>query len=87
MLMTFADYSLFVLAQDVLRDRHSVTVSFTCDFTAGAGVGEFVEATGEVVHETRSLVFMRGTVFSEKSVLLRFSALLKKTRAREPGEV
>ena len=85
MLMTFADYAVFVIAQDALQDKRAVTVSFTCDFTAGAKMGTFVESTGEIVHQTGGMVFMRGTVFSEESVLLRYSALLKKFREKHPG--
>lgn len=80
MLMTFADYALFMFARKALGDQRAVTVSFSSDFTAGVGEGEFVEATGEVVHETGGLLFLRGTVFCEDTVLLNFSAVLKKLR-------
>ena len=83
MLMTFADYAVFLFARKALGNQRAVTVSFSSDFTAAVGEGEFIEATGEVVHETGGLLFMRGRVFCEETTLLRFSAVLKKLRA--PG--
>ena len=80
MLMSFADYALFMFAQPSLVGHRAVTVSFSSDFTAGASQGAFVESTGEIVHETGGMLFMRGTVFSEETVLLNFTAVLKKIR-------
>ena len=80
MLMTFADYALFLLARKALGNQRAVTVSFSSEFTAAVGEGEFIEATGEVVHETGGLLFVRGKVFCEDTVLLNFSAVLKKLR-------
>lgn len=83
LLMTFADYSLFMFARKALKEQRAVTVSFSSDFTAGVGIGEFIEATGEVVHETGGMLFMRGKVFCGETVLLNFSAVLKKLRKRD----
>ncbi len=82
MMMTFADFSLFVIARDHLRDSHAVTVSFTSDFASPGLLGEFVEATGEVIHETRKMLFIRGTIFTEDRMILRFSGVLKKIKER-----
>ena len=82
MLMTFADFALFLVARKALGGQRAVTVSFSSDFTAGIGEGELIEATGEVVHETGGLLFMRGRVFCEETTLLRFSAVLKKLRVQ-----
>lgn len=80
MLMTFADYALFMFAQPALNGQRALTVSFSSDFTAGASEGEFIEATGEIVHETGGMLFMRGKVLSGDTVLLNFTAVLKKLR-------
>lgn len=83
-LMTFADYSLFVFARPCFTPEISaVTVSFSADFTAAAGPGEFLESTGEVVRETGSLIFVRGKIFRGNDNLLSFSGVLKKIRLRE----
>ncbi len=81
-LMTFADYAMFVIARPALEGISAVTVSFTSEFTAAAGVDEFVESTGEIVHETGGMVFVRGTIFSGERTLLNYSGVLKKLRSR-----
>lgn len=82
MLMTFGDYALFLFAQTHLKGIRAVTVSFNAQFTAVAHVGDFVEATGEVVHETGGMLFMRGKITSGERLLLNFSAVLKKLRPK-----
>lgn len=82
MMMTFADYALFLFAKEHLKENRAVTVSFSSDFTASEGAGAFVEATGEVVHETRGMLFLRGKIESGGKVLLNFSAVLKKLRPK-----
>lgn len=82
-LMTFADYAMFVFARPCLNKGISaVTVSFSADFTAAAGPGEFLESTGEVVQETGSLIFVRGKIYRGEQTLLAFSGVLKKLRPR-----
>ncbi len=80
MLMTFADFAMFFIAQKCLGDLRAVTVTLNGEFTSAAKEGEFVEAIGEVVHETGGMVFVRGTIVSEDRVLLNFSGVLKKLR-------
>ncbi|MEQ8268167.1 MAG: PaaI family thioesterase [Parvibaculum sp.] len=85
MLMTFADYSLFAIGKDVL-DGPCVTVSLTGEFTAAAGAGEFIEARGEIVRNTGSMVFLRGQVFTghgaDEHILLNFSGIVKRVKKR-----
>jgi len=85
MLMTFADYSLFAIASDILEGP-AVTVSFSAEFTAAAGAGEFVEARGEIVQNTGSMVFLRGQVFTgageKERILLNFSGIVKRVKKR-----
>lgn len=80
-LMTFADYALFAISKDHVEGP-SVTVSFNAEFTAAGHDGDLVEARGEVVQETGSMVFVRGQVFSGDTTLLNFSGIIKKVRAR-----
>lgn len=84
MLMSFADFALFVIARSNLEEGiHAVTVSFNADFTSSVYPGDFVEATGEVIHETGSMIFIRGTVFVGERTVLRFSGVIKKIRPRK----
>lgn len=80
LLMSFADHSIFVFAQDSLGDAVSgVTISLNGEFVSAGFLGEVVESTGEVVRETRSLVFVRGLVHVGDKVLLNYSSIIKKT--------
>ncbi|MGC6533982.1 MAG: PaaI family thioesterase [Parvibaculales bacterium] len=84
MLMSFADYALFVIAHDELREQHSVTLSCQTDFVSGAApIGKIVYADGEVIKATRSLVFVRGQTYVDDTVLTTFTGILKKTKPRE----
>ena len=86
MLMTFADYSLFTIAKDALKDVSSVTIALNGEFTA-AGPGQgIIYASGEVVQETGSMAFVRGTINADDhangTTLLSFSGIVKKLRNR-----
>lgn len=78
MLMSFADYSLFVIARKALADQSAVTVTFNSEFVAAEGAGAFVQSRGSVVRATRQLVFVRGEVFAGDKVLMTFSGVLMK---------
>ncbi len=84
-LMTFADFSLFAIGSDVLEGP-SVTVSFNAEFTAAGRAGTIVEARGEVVQNTGSMVFLRGQVYSREEegerILLNFSGIVKRVKRR-----
>lgn len=85
LLMTFADFSLFAFGRDILQGP-SVTVSFSAEFTAAAGAGEFIEARGEIVRNTGSMVFVRGQIFTgkgaEERILLNYSGIVKRVKKR-----
>ncbi len=84
-LMAFADFALFRISDAVRENVPCVTISFTSEFTAAGIEGDFVESTGVVVRNTKSLVFARGEVFAQRPdegrvALLNFSGILKKIR-------
>jgi acyl-coenzyme A thioesterase PaaI-like protein len=81
-LMAFADFALFWIAHDELQPAGAVTASFNSEFLDGAGDGDLIEATGEVLRTTGSMIFVRGLISSEHRPLLSFSAILKKTRSK-----
>ena len=79
MLMAFADYALFVIAHDVIKDHICVTVSCHTDFVRGVVVTGPVFAVGEVTRNTRSLVFIRGEVLvKDVGVLATFTGIIKR---------
>jgi uncharacterized protein (TIGR00369 family) len=81
-MLTFADYSLFVIGRAALKDAHAVTVSLNGEFVGPANVGDLVEATGEVVRAGGSLVFLRGMISTGGRAMMTFSGVVKKTKPR-----
>jgi uncharacterized protein (TIGR00369 family) len=77
-LMSFADFSLFAIAHTALKDVNAVTLTCNCEFIAAGTLGAIVEARGEVLRATRSLVFLRGLIMQAGQPLLAFSGTLKK---------
>ncbi len=78
LLMTFADFSLFAIAQDSLNTGFGVTISLQGEFVSAGNLDDFVEARGRVIRSTRSLVFVQGEVFVGDKTLLNFSGIIKK---------
>ncbi|MFZ5669201.1 MAG: PaaI family thioesterase [Pseudomonadota bacterium] len=81
-MMTFADYALFSIAYEELRDHHAVTVSLNGEFVGPAHEGDLVECTGEVVKAGKSMIFVRGLIFTGDAPMMTFSGVIKKVRAR-----
>ena len=79
---TFADYALFMIADEALKDVGSVTASLNCEFVDAAQEGELIEATGEVVRAGGSMVFVRGLITASGRPITNFSAILKKIRRK-----
>jgi uncharacterized protein (TIGR00369 family) len=79
---TFADYALFMIADEALQGSGSVTASLNCEFVDSAEAGELIEATGEVVRAGGSMVFVRGLITTGERPIANFSAILKKVRRK-----
>ena len=79
---TFADYAIFMIADEALADSGSVTASLNCEFVDSAQAGDLIEATGEVVRAGGSMVFVRGLITSGVRPIANFSAILKKIRRK-----
>lgn len=80
MLMTFADYALFSIAMDALGEGGGVTIALNGEFTAAGRPGGIVLAEGEVVRNTGSMVFVRGTIRQAETTLVSFSGIIRKLR-------
>lgn len=81
LLMTFADFALFTIAKDHLEGMH-VTLGFNSEFISAGPAGALIEARGEVTRATRSLLFVRGEIFTNDTVIMTFSGIIKKVRQR-----
>lgn len=80
-LMTFADFSLFMIAASGGEEITGVTVTLNCEFVSGGREGELLTARGELVRAGGSLVFARGTILSGDNPVLSFSGTIKRARA------
>lgn len=69
MIMAFCDEALGFTASASRPDTQLFTISFECQFIGGAKLGEFVEVSCEIVKNTSSLVFMRGTCMTGTRVV------------------
>ncbi len=81
-LMTFADFSLFALAHEALKGQHAVTVTFNSELVGAGVAGVPVYAEGRIVRETKSMVFLQGTLEQDGQPIMAFSGTLKKIRPR-----
>ncbi|MBI1250370.1 MAG: PaaI family thioesterase [Alphaproteobacteria bacterium] len=82
-LMSFADFSLFSIAHTQLSEGvNSVTLTMNSEFIAAGDCDGWVIARGEVLRETRSVVFIRGLLTQRDKPLLSFSGTLKKITPR-----
>jgi uncharacterized protein (TIGR00369 family) len=81
-LMTFADYCLFAISNNVLVDGRGVTLSFSSEFIDAAYKGDLIECTGEVVRAGRSIIFIRGMLTTSGRPLLSFSGTVKRINAK-----
>ena len=81
-MVTFADYAIFMIADRELEGVGSVTASLNAEFVDAAQAGELIEARGDVVRATGSMVFVRGMATASGRPILNFSAIIKKIRRR-----
>ena len=77
MLLTLADMALWDIARRRIGPFRAVTLTLNSEFIAPGPLGAFIEAGGEVLRATRSLIFVRGLVTSRGETLLAFSGTLK----------
>ena len=75
-LLTMIDLCFAVTAKEYPEQR-LVTISLSSEFVAGGEVGSLVEASAEIVRNTRSLCFLRGQVYSGGQTLLNASCIYK----------
>ena len=77
-LLTFADFSLFMIASAELPEFHGVTVSLNAEFVGAARPDRLLTARGEVIKAGRSLIFVRGLIDDDGAMVMSFSGVIKK---------
>ncbi|MEO0032778.1 MAG: hypothetical protein RIS94_2536 [Pseudomonadota bacterium] len=80
-LMTFADFSLFMIGGSSGEEVHGVTVTMNSEFVGPARPGALLLARGELVRGGRSLLFVRGTITADEAPVLVFSGTIKRVPA------
>lgn len=81
-LLTFADFSLFMIASEALPEFHGVTASLNAEFVGAGRPGRLLTARGEVIKGGRSLIFVRGLIDDEGEAVMSFSGVIKKITRR-----
>ena len=81
-LMTFADAMLGALVYSQLDDQYSVTVTFNSEFLGPGAATRPIYASGRVIRETGSMVFVQALLEQDGQPILAFSSTLKKVTPR-----
>jgi uncharacterized protein (TIGR00369 family) len=77
MLMSLADQAMAMTARATSNAKRHATIELNIQFVDGAKLGEFVETEAEVVRATRSLVFMRATMYVGKRTVASTNGIWK----------
>ena len=77
-LMTFADFSLFMLGASEGQEVHGVTVTMNSEFLAPAQPGQLLIGRGERTGGGRSLIIARGIITADDRPVLNFSGVIKQ---------
>jgi uncharacterized protein (TIGR00369 family) len=77
-LLTFADFSLFMIASAEPPEFHAVTATLNAEFVGAARPDRLLTARGEVVKAGRSMIFVRGLIDDEGAMVMSFSGVIKK---------
>ena len=82
--LSLIDISLFTTMHTIGTGNAgpSVTLELSTQFVGGGDPKRPLDAVCEIVRETGSLVFVRGSVVQEEDVICAFSGIVKKMRAR-----
>ncbi len=82
-LMTFADYSVFAIAEDQIGGS-AVTVNLSGDFLGPGAVGDVMESTGEVTRAGKRLLYVRGLITAGGKPSLSFTSIITRINRPQP---
>jgi len=77
MLMTFADQVMALTGRRATGDKRHATIELNIQFVGAVHLGDFVVAQAEAVRTTRSVTFMRATMYVGKRVVATTSGIWK----------
>ena len=75
-LLTFADYSLFVIAAEALKGQDGVTVSLNSEFLSPALPHQRLISRGKVTKAGKRMIFVQGQIEQEGRPVLAFSGII-----------
>ena len=81
--LAFFDHALGIFAHEAGDVERQVTAQMNTHFIGAAKVGQFMEIHPEVIKQTQSFVFMRGTCLVGDRMLAMTDGLWKKFRPRQ----
>ncbi len=77
MLLTLLDHALSTIAWETSGRRDCLTVQLNANFLRAGKLGEFIVGSGNVVRQTRNLIFMNGRVCADDHELMSGQAIVK----------
>ena len=80
MIMSFIDYTLFVISLNQIKEQSFVTISCSTEFLRASINDNIIYGKGKITNQTGSMVFIKGEVFNEKETVSTFSGILKKIK-------
>ena len=86
MLVTLMDHALGAVVWEAVGRAPIATIQLDAHFLAAVRPGEFVEARGQVVRRTRSVVFVRGALTAGGREVLAASGIWKVLGGEEPRQ-
>ena len=78
MIMSFADYALFIIGHKYTSKSNYVTISCSTEFLMASYDKGIIYSDGEITKATKSLLFLKGRIFNNEGVIASFSGILKK---------
>ncbi|MFZ4287782.1 PaaI family thioesterase [Variovorax sp. HJSM1_2] len=81
LLETLMDHALSAIAWEAAGRVPCVSVQLDSHFLSAARAGEFIEASGLVVHRSQSMVFLRGGLCVAERQVMAAQALMKIQQA------
>ncbi len=75
-LLTFADYSLFVIAAEAMGEQDGVTVSLNSEFLSPAVPFQRLISRGKVTKAGKRMIFVQGQMEQDGRPVLAFSGII-----------
>jgi len=78
MLFTLADHTLGYMVGERTAGKPCATITLNVDYLSGARSGDWIECTGAITGETRSLIFIKGQLSIDGEPVMTASGVWKK---------